>query len=166
MFGQQSLIQSINYMKLTENFSLAELTKSQTATRLGFENKPNQMQVLALTKLCENVLQPIRNKFEMPVFISSGFRAARLSEAIGSSSKSQHCKGEAADIEIFGLDNKILARWIHNNIKYDQLILEFYKESEGSNSGWVHVSYTDNCRKQFLKAYKDAKGKTRYIPWQ
>ena len=153
-------------MNLTENFSLAELTKSQTATRLGFDNKPNQMQVLALTKLCENVLQPIRNKFEKPVIKSSGFRSARLSEAIGSSSKSQHCKGEAADIEIFGLDNKILARWIHNNIKYDQLILEFYKESEGSNSGWVHVSYTDNCRKQFLKAYKDAKGKTRYIPWQ
>ena len=92
-------------MKLTENFSLAELTKSQTATRLGFENKPNQMQVLALTKLCENVLQPVRNKFEMPVFISSGFRSARLSEAIGSSSKSQHCKGQAADIEIFGVDN-------------------------------------------------------------
>ena len=165
MLGQYYLIQSINYMKLTENFSLAELTKSQTATRLGFDNKPNQNQVLALTKLCENVLQPIRNKFEMPVFISSGFRSARLSEAIGSSSKSQHCKGEAADIEIFGLDNKILANWINNNIKYDQLILEFYKPSD-PQSGWVHVSYTDDCRKQFLKAYKDAKGKTRYIPWQ
>ena len=86
-------------MKLTENFSLAELTKSQTATRLGFDNKPNQNQVLALTKLCENVLQRIRNNFEMPVFISSGFRSARLSEAIGSSSKSQHCKGQAIDID-------------------------------------------------------------------
>ena len=108
----------------------------------------------------------VGNDASPEIFISSGFRSARLSEAIGSSSKSQHCKGQAADIEIFGVDNKILARWIHNNIKYDQLILEFYKESEGPNSGWVHVSYTDNCRKQFLKAYKDAKGKTRYIPWQ
>ena len=90
-------------MQLTENFSLAELTKSQMATRLGFDNKPSQQQILSLKKLCENVLQPIRNKFEMPVTISSGFRSARLSEAIGSSSKSQHCKGEAADIEIFGV---------------------------------------------------------------
>ena len=152
-------------MQLTENFSLAELTKSQTATRLGFDNKPSQQQILSLKKLCENVLPPIRNRFEKPVIISSGFRSAQLNKAIGSSSKSQHCKGEAADIEIYGIDNKHLAQWINNNTKYDQLILEFYKESD-PQSGWVHVSYTDTCRKQFLKAYKDADGKTRYMPWQ
>ena len=121
--------------------------------------------ILSLKKLCENVLQPIRNRFEKPVIISSGFRSAELNKAIGSSSKSQHCKGEAADIEIYGIDNKILAQWIHNNTKYDQLILEFYKESD-PQSGWVHVSFTDKCRKQFLKAYKDQNGKTRYMPWQ
>ena len=150
-------------MKLTENFSLAELTKSQTATRLGFENKPNQMQVLALTKLCENVLQPIRNKFEMPVIISSGFRSARLSEAIGSSSKSQHCKGEAADFECYSVSNKELAEWIIANLDFDQIILEFYKP-EDPHSGWVHCSYSrfgDN-RKDVRTASRDATGKIVY----
>ena len=165
MLGRYYLFQSTNVMQLTENFSLAELTKSQMATRLGFDNKPNQQHILSLKKLCENVLQPIRNRFEKPVIISSGFRSAQLNKAIGSSSKSQHCKGEAADIEIYGIDNKHLAQWINNNTKYDQLILEFYKESD-PQSGWVHVSFTDKCRKQFLKAYKDQNGKTRYMPWQ
>ena len=150
-------------MNLTKNFSLAELTKSQTATRLGFENKPNQMQVLALTKLCENVLQPIRNKFEKPVFISSGFRSARLSEAIGSSSKSQHCKGEAVDIECPGTPNYDVASWIESNLDFDQLILEFYTPGI-PDSGWVHVSYkTEGNRKSVLTAMKE-NGKTVYKP--
>ena len=78
--------------------------------------------------------------------------------------KSQHAKGQAADIEVLSVDNKVLAEWIKNNLVFDQLILEFYKESD-PQSGWIHVSYvSENPRKQSLKAYKD-KGKTRYIPW-
>ena len=153
-------------MKLTKNFTLSEMTKSQTALRLGIENKPNQQQILCLKTLCQKILQPIRDRFEKPLIISSGFRSIELSQRIGSSAKSQHCKGEAADFEIQGLDNKKLAEHISNNYDYDQLILEFYKESD-PNSGWIHVSYSSKKnRKQFLKAYKDQNGKTRYIPWQ
>jgi len=102
----------------------------------------------------------------MPVIISSGFRSVELSKRIGSSAKSQHCKGEAVDFEIQGLDNKKLAEHINKNYEFDQLILEFYKESD-PNSGWIHVSYSsEKNRKQFLKAYKDQNGKTRYIPCQ
>ena len=101
----------------------------------------------------------------LPVVVSSGYRSPQLCEVIGSSSKSQHAKGQAADIEIPGVDNKVLAQWIKNNLVFDQLILEFYKESD-PRSGWIHVSYVaENPRKESLKAYKDQKNKTRYIPW-
>ena len=153
-------------MKLTTNFSLAELTASQVAARKGIPNNPTAGQIENLKKLCESILQPIRNHYDSPVIISSGFRTPELCILINSSINSQHAKGQAADLQVIGVDNKALATYIKENLDFDQLILEFYKESEGPNSGWVHVSYTDNCRKQFLKAYKDAKGKTRYIPWQ
>jgi zinc D-Ala-D-Ala carboxypeptidase len=153
-------------MQLSKNFSLQELTKSQTATRLGIDNTPNKAQIINLTNLCGNILQKVRDRFAKPVFINSGFRCVELCEAIGSSSKSQHASGSAADIEVMTLDNKVLAEWIKKNLIFDQLILEFYKESEGPRSGWVHVSYSaSDPRGQSLIAYKDEKGKTRYIPW-
>ena len=139
-------------MKLSENFSLQELLKSQTALRKGIDNKPTDPSVITnLQVLCEKVLQPIRDHFARPVVINSGYRCPKLNKAIGSSSKSQHTKGEAADIEIPGLSNKELAEYIEDNLPFDQLILEFYNGVD-PNSGWVHVSYvgdSDN-RKQTL----------------
>jgi hypothetical protein len=152
-------------MKLSDNFTLNELTKSQEAIRLEISNEPSEEHVNNLILLCKNILQPIRNYFKMPVSISSGYRSAALCEAIGSSSKSQHTKGQAADFEIFGVHNKDLSDWIVNNLDYDQCILEFWNENE-PNSGWVHCSYsTNNNRKQYLKAQKIG-GKIVYSPME
>jgi hypothetical protein len=141
-------------MLLSENFTLDELTKSQEAIRLGIENEPNDEQVGNLILLCKNILQPIRNHFKMSVSVSSGFRSAKLCEAIGSSAKSQHTKGQAADFEIFGVHNKEVSDWIVKNLDYDQCILEFWNPND-PNSGWVHCSYNDNGnRKQYLRASK------------
>jgi hypothetical protein len=141
-------------MLLSENFTLDELTKSQEAIRLGIENEPNDEQVGNLILLCKNILQPIRNHFKIPVSVSSGFRSAALCEAIGSSAKSQHTKGQAADFEIFGVHNKEVSDWIVKNLDYDQCILEFWNPND-PNSGWVHCSYNDNGnRKQYLRASK------------
>jgi zinc D-Ala-D-Ala carboxypeptidase len=151
-------------MQLSKNFSLIELTKSQTAERKGIDNTPSAEHQENLKLLCTNVLQPVRDNFHRVVSVSSGFRSQALCEAIGSKSTSQHAKGEAADFEIFGISNKELADWIHFNVNYDQLILEYWKESD-PNSGWVHCSYTDgNNRRQYLKAYKDENNNTRYTP--
>jgi len=141
-------------MNLSKSFTLNELTKSQEATRLGIDNTPNEEHILNLKLLCENVLQPIRDYYGMPVSVSSGYRSAKLCEAIGSSSKSQHTKGQAADFEIFGVANKDLADFVVKNLDYDQCILEFWNENE-PNSGWVHCSFNAlGNRKQFLKAEK------------
>jgi hypothetical protein len=141
-------------MLLSENFSLDELTKSQEAIRLGIVNEPNDEQVGNLILLCKNILQPIRNHFGKVVSVSSGFRSAALCEAIGSSSKSQHTKGQAADFEIFGVHNKEVSDWIVQNLDYDQCILEFWNP-EDPNSGWIHCSYNDEGnRKQYLRASK------------
>jgi len=141
-------------MNLSKNFTLNELTKSQEATRLGIDNTPNEEQILNLKILCEKILQPVRDFYGMPLSISSGYRSVALCEAIGSSAKSQHTKGQAADFEIFGVANKEVAEFIVKNLEYDQCILEFWNENE-PNSGWVHCSYSTNSnRKQYLKAEK------------
>ena len=134
-------------MKLSGHFSLAELTKSQTATRKGIDNKPTLDHIENLTELCTQVLEPTRRNFGKPMVISSGYRSEELCEAIGSSKNSQHAKGEAADFEICGISNFDLAEWISDNLEYDQLILECYK---GGNTGWVHCSYVPNGRKENL----------------
>ena len=151
-------------MKLSENFSLAELVKSQTATRKGINNEPGTAEIENLIHLAKNILQPVREHFGKPVIISSGYRSPELCEAIGSSAKSQHAKGEAADFEIAGVDNKELAAWIAANCDFDQLILEFYVPGD-PNSGWVHCSAVKaGPRKQVLKASKgEAKTKYEYI---
>ena len=96
--------------QISKHFSLQEMINSGTASRLGLDNTPNEEQIENLKALCENILEPLREYYESrPVSISSGFRSEKLSEAIGSSSKSQHCKGEAVDFEISGFDNKNLA---------------------------------------------------------
>ena len=148
-------------MKLSNNFTLAELVKSQTAIRKNIRNEPGTAEINNLIHLAESVLQPVREHFGKPVMISSGYRSPELCEAIGSSAKSQHAKGEAADFEIHGVDNKELATWISNNTTFDQLILEFYDEGD-PNSGWVHCSaVTGEPRKQVLRASK-VEGRTRY----
>ena len=139
-------------MKLTEKFTLQELIKSQTALRKGINNKPASPDIVVnLQTLCEKVLQPVRDHFGKPVTVNSGYRCPKLNKAIGSSSKSQHTKGLAADIEIPGVSNKELAEYIESNLPFDQLILEFYNGVD-PNSGWVHVSYVDDDknRKQTL----------------
>ena len=154
-------------MKLTTNFSLAELTASQVAARKGIPNNPTAGQIENLKKLCESILQPIRNHYDAPVIISSGYRSPELCVVIGSSIDSQHAKGCAADLQVAGVDNKSLAKYIKENLDFDQLILEFYKESEGPHSGWVHVSYVGKeNRKQSLTATRaENTGKTVYSPW-
>ena len=148
-------------MQLSQNFSLEELTKSQTATRKGIDNTPSPTHQANLQSLCTHVLQPIRDHFSRVVTISSGYRSPELCTAIGSKITSQHAKGEAADFEIFGVSNKELADYIHYNVNYDQLILEYWNESD-PNSGWVHCSYSEgNNRRQYLKAYKE-NGSTKY----
>ena len=137
-------------MKLSGHFSLSELTKSQTAVRKGIDNKPTLDHIENLTELCTHILEPTRRNFGKPMVITSGYRSEELCEAIGSSKNSQHAKGEAADFEMFGLDNKSLAKYIKNNLIFDQLILEFYKNDDPA-SGWVHCSYSkEENRKQSL----------------
>jgi len=154
-------------MYLTTNFTLAEMTASQVASRNGLNNNPTAGQIENLKKLCESILQPIRNHYDAPVIVSSGFRSPELCIRIGSSIDSQHAKGQAADIQVVGIDNKALAKYIKENLDYDQLILEFYKEEEGPHSGWVHVSYVGKGnRKQSLTATRsDVTKKTVYSPW-
>ena len=151
-------------MKLTENFSLGELTKSQTAERKGIDNSPSAEHQENLKSLCEMILQPIRDHFGQVVSVSSGYRSPELCVAIGSSTKSQHASGCAADFEIFGISNKELADYINENLDYDQLILEYWKGEDEPNSGWVHCSYTNGSnRKQYLRAYKENRS-TKYEP--
>jgi hypothetical protein len=150
-------------MNLTKNFSISELTKSQTAERKGIDNTPSTEHQENLKLLCESILQPVRDHFSKVVTISSGYRSPELCTAIGSKITSQHAKGQAADFEIFGVSNKALADYINSELYYDQLILEYWKESD-PNSGWVHCSFSaGNNRKQYLRAYKED-GKTKYEP--
>lgn len=131
-----------NDMRLSKNFSLNEMTKSETAIRQKLPNSPGPEHVQNLKVLCEKILDRVRDNFNKPVRIHSGYRSPALNSAVGGSSGSQHCLGEAIDFEIDGISNVEVAEWIAKNCEYDQLILEFYNPSEGPNSGWIHVSYT------------------------
>lgn len=149
-------------MELSKNFTLREMTRSQTATRKGIDNKPSGIHEANLILLCQHILQPLRDYYGRPLRITSGYRSPELCLAIGSSVNSQHAKGQAADFEIPGVSNKDLAEYIRDNLSFDQLILEFFSPSD-PNSGWVHCSFNNKVenRKQFLRAYKD-NGKTKY----
>jgi zinc D-Ala-D-Ala carboxypeptidase len=153
-------------MKLSANFTLDELIKSQIAERKNINNNPTPDVIENLKELCINVLQPIRSHFSKPVIISSGYRSAQLCIEIGSSINSQHTLGMAADVEIWGISNKELFNYIRNNLEYDQIILEFFKGDEEPNSGWVHVSYNKNDnRRQSLIANRNEDGKIVYKPY-
>lgn len=152
-------------MKLTQNFSLKEMTFSDTAIRKGIDNTPNMEHVVALTNLCCHILQPVRENFGQSVNINSGYRSVQLCEAVGSSAKSQHAKGEAADYEIYGMSNLDLATWVYENLDYDQLILEFHDPEGDPNSGWVHTSYRRDGQNRKQALIINAKTKGKYLEW-
>ena len=148
-------------MKLSKNFSLKELTRSQTAIRNGIDNSPNQEQLVCLTALTTAILQPIRETHGR-VDINSGLRVLELNRKIGSGDSSQHVLGMAADLEAPSIDNLQLAKWIEQNLTFDQLILEFYTAGIPT-SGWIHVSYNNQGenRGRVLTASR-VDGKTQY----
>ena len=151
-------------MQLSPHFKLNEFTKSDTAIRKRIDNTPGPTHASNLKKVCEKILEPVRNHFGKPVRINSGYRGPALNAAVGGSSKSQHCNGQAVDFEIDGLPNPELAKWVSQNCEFDQIILEFYNPKEGPNSGWVHASYAEGAnRKQILTAVT-VNGKTVYKP--
>jgi len=150
-------------MNLTPNFSLHELTKSETALRHDMDNIPGDAEVASLKLLAEKVLQPVRDHYAKGVKVNSGFRHPNVNAAVGGSRTSDHTRGMAADIEIPGVPNHELAEWVKSNLSYTQLILEFYTRGV-PDSGWVHVSYDPtNLKKQDLTAVKEG-GKTVYLP--
>ena len=147
---------------LSKYFSIKEMTRSQIASRYGINNTPGLLEVDALEFICLNLLDPIREHFGIPFSPSSGYRSPELNEKLGSKPTSQHCKGEAADIEIPGVPNLQLSWWIRSHLDFDQLILEYYDKSDPAG-GWVHVS-TQNSgsganRREVMtfdgKSYKD-----------
>jgi uncharacterized protein YcbK (DUF882 family) len=153
-------------MNLSKNFTLSELTKSQTALRQGLDNTPDESVIANLKVLAENVLQPIRDHYGKPVTVTSGYRSMAVNAAVGGvqgAKPSDHTRGMAADIEIAGVPNHELAEWIAQNLPFTQVILEFYTRGV-PDSGWVHVSYDSaNLKKQTLTAVKE-NGKTVYLP--
>jgi hypothetical protein len=152
-------------MQLSTNLSLAEVTRSETAKRRGISNMPTAEHIENFKKLAINIFQPIREHFGKPIIISSGYRSAELNKAIGGSLSSQHCSGEAIDIDMDGTDitNKQIFDFIKDNLNFDQMIWEFGTDA---NPDWVHVSFAANRsqRKQILVA-KKVNGKTTYIPY-
>lgn len=150
-------------MKLSANFSLNEMTQSETALRKGLDNAPTQTIISALQLLVVNVLQPVRDHYSKGVKVNSGYRSPEVNASVGGSKTSDHCKGQAADIEIPGIANAELANYIKDSLQYTQLILEFYTPGI-PDSGWVHVSYDPaNLKRQVMTAMnKD--GKTVYVP--
>ena len=141
-------------MKLSENFSLAEMTKSQTALRKGIDNIPDQTSIDNMAKLCTEILQPVRDHYGIPFTPSPGDRRPELCIAGGSNIKSHPAKGQAADFEVPGISNMELAEFIIETLPFDQLILECFT---GGNTGWVHCSYVHEPRKEVL-TYDRANG--------
>jgi zinc D-Ala-D-Ala carboxypeptidase len=156
-------------MNLSEHLTLKEVTSSNTAKRLGISNEPTPEHLNNLKLVAEKVFEPIRNHFGKPIKVSSGYRSKELNSAVpGSSLTSQHCSGEALDLDqddmSFGITNKMVFEYIKNNLNFDQLIWEFGNDT---NPDWVHVSYesTGKQRKQILKAVR-TNGKTSYVPYK
>ena len=151
-------------MNLSKNLTLAEVTKSTTAKRLGIDNTPDEWTTENLRQVAINIFQPLREAFGCPIYVSSGYRSAELNTAIGGSSRSQHVEGRALDLDADvygGCTNSQVFNWIKENLDFDQLIWEF---GDDDNPDWVHVSYVYDGinRKRCLKACRDNNGKTYY----
>ena len=147
---------------ISEHISYREGVYSITATRLGIDNTPNDEQLANMELVAEEVFEPLRAWVGGPIKINSFFRSPKLNKAIGGSSKSQHCKGQAIDIDdTFGrATNAEMYHFIKEYLKFDQMIWEF---GDDDNPDWVHVSYVSESknRNRCLKAYKE-NGKTKY----
>jgi hypothetical protein len=151
-------------MELSKNLTLAEMTRSESAKRLGINNNATKEHIENMKLLASNIFQPIRDHFKKPIHISSGYRSKALNDSIkGTSKTSQHSSGEAIDIDMdnTNITNAQVFDYIKNNLNFDQLIWEFGTDK---NPDWVHVSYesTGKQRKQTLKAIKK-NGKPSYI---
>ena len=146
--------------QISKHLTLEELTYSATAIKLGIVNNPTPIQIENLKTLALKVFEPVREHFGVPIHISSGYRIMNLNQALNGSITSQHCRGEAIDIDMKGdkVTNAQIFHWIKDNLKYDQLIWEF---GDKKNPDWVHVSYCSDNRKQTLRAVK-VNGKTHY----
>lgn len=151
-------------MRISTHLDLVEVTRSETAKRKGISNMPTPEHLQNFIKLAENIFEPIRNHFGVPIHISSGYRSKALNTAIGGSLTSQHCTGEAIDLDMDGsssdVTNKMIFDFIKDNLNFDQLIFEFGTKDKPD---WVHVSFKTNGkqRKQVLRATKKA-SKTTY----
>jgi zinc D-Ala-D-Ala carboxypeptidase len=147
-------------MKLSAHLSLSEVIRSESAKRNGISNMPIPLHIENFKLLAEKVFEPVRLHFGVPIHISSGYRSIELNKCIGGSLTSQHCSGEAIDIDMdgspSGVTNKMIFDYIKDNLVYDQIINEF-------DYSWVHVSYAANGknRKQALDAIR-VNGKTTY----
>jgi hypothetical protein len=141
-------------MRISKHFTLAEFCNSAAAKRYGISNIADDKSIKNLTILAETILEPIREHFEKPIHITSGYRSPALNKKIGGAHNSQHLIGQAVDIDNDNTDvsNSEIFNFIKNNLKYDQLIWEFGNDE---NPAWVHVSFSNKPRKQILKAYKN-----------
>lgn len=152
-------------MKITEHFTLEQLTVSPTAKKLKISNTPTEEHRKNMQYVCENIVEKVRAHYGREVKINSCYRSKALNARVKGSSTSQHCTGEAVDFEVPGIPNKEVADWIADNLEFDQVILEFYNPKEGPQSGWVHASLRRNGhnRRQRLIAQKSRHG-TVYKP--
>lgn len=155
-------------MQLSKNLALSEVVRSDTAKRRGISNMPTEAHIANFKLLAEKIFEPIRMHFGKPIHISSGYRSAALNAAVKGSSTSQHCQGEAIDIDMdgsaHGITNKMVFDYIKDNLEFDQLIWEF---GTSTNPDWVHVSYesTGKQRKMILTAVKKGNA-TTYVPYK
>lgn len=146
-------------MRLSKNFVLSEIIRSGTAKRLSINNEPSKEHLQSLSLLITNIIQPMRDDLG-PIRISSGYRSKELNRAVGGSNKSQHCKGEALDLQ-FWRDGKMCNKEIYDyilnsDLEFDQMINEF-------DFSWIHISLKErDNREQILEAYKDTDGDTAY----
>jgi len=150
-------------MQLTKNFSLIELTSSETAARKGLDNTPPHDVIVNLRELCANVLQPLRDQYGKSINITSGYRSPKVNKTIGGSTTSDHCFGNAADFTVDFTDyHKVFS--ILRTLDFDQLIWEMGTDIAPQ---WIHVSFRGkgNNRKQVLKAFKNGLGQTKYLPY-
>ena len=150
-------------MNISEHISLKEALRSNTAKRLGIDNMPDNKTLVTMQETAKYVFEPLRNYFNEPIYISSFYRSPELNTAIGGSANSQHCKGQAIDIDdTYGhKTNAQMFKWIRKNLDFDQMIWEF---GDDKNPNWVHISYVspEENRNRCLKAYKE-NGKTKYM---
>ena len=148
-------------MKLSKNLTLGEATKSHTAIKYGISNKPSGEHLSNLIQIASKIFQPVRDHFQKPIIVSSGYRSQALNDIIGGASGSQHSKGEALDLD-GSVENFLIFEYIKNNLEFDQLIWEF---GDDENPDWVHVSYkSENNRGEVLQAVRQ-NGKVIYKRW-